>query len=104
MDFELFRPQLNAALAYMDRTEGGRLPFDPVLMLKILVIQATNKIILPINAPKFLISAAWIADCAIAEDQTLRARSSISRCNATITSAAHFFARISGYPQPRASS
>jgi hypothetical protein len=32
-DFELFRPELNAALSYTDRTEGGRPPFDPVLML-----------------------------------------------------------------------
>jgi hypothetical protein len=42
VDFELFRPELNAALSYSDRTEGGRPPFDPVLMFKILVIQATN--------------------------------------------------------------
>ena len=38
VDFELFRPELNAALSYTDRTEGGRPPFDPVLMFKILVI------------------------------------------------------------------
>ena len=43
-DFELFRPELNAALSYTDRTEGGRPPFDPVLMFKILVIQATNNL------------------------------------------------------------
>ena len=44
MDFELFRPELNAALSYTDRTEGWRPPFDPVLMFKILVIQATNNL------------------------------------------------------------
>ena len=44
VDFELFRPELNAALSYADRTEGGRPPFDPVLMFKILVIQATNNL------------------------------------------------------------
>ena len=44
MDFELFRPELNAVLSYTDRTEGGRPPFDPVLMFKILVIQATNNL------------------------------------------------------------
>src|SRR5262249_23219158 len=38
VDFELFRPELSAALSYADRTEGGRPPFDPVLMFKILVI------------------------------------------------------------------
>ena len=44
MDFELFRPELSAALSYTDRTEDGRPPFDPVLMFKILVIQATNNL------------------------------------------------------------
>ena len=38
VDFEVFRPELNAALSYADRTEGGRPPFDPVLMFKVLVI------------------------------------------------------------------
>src|SRR5215831_18656349 len=44
VDFELFRPELNAVLSYTERTEGGRPPFDPVLMFKILVIQATNNL------------------------------------------------------------
>src|SRR5271167_103869 len=44
VDFELFRSELNAAFVYSDRTEGGRPPFDPVLMLKILAIQATNNL------------------------------------------------------------
>ena len=43
MDFELFRPELNA-LSYSDRVEAGGHPFDPVLMFKILVIQATNNL------------------------------------------------------------
>ena len=30
--------------AYTDRTEGGRPPFDPVLMFKIFVTQATNNL------------------------------------------------------------
>jgi IS5 family transposase len=42
VDFELFRPELNAALAYSDGAQGGRPPFDPVLMFKILIIQAAN--------------------------------------------------------------
>jgi transposase, IS5 family len=44
VDFELFRPELNVALSYTERAEGGRPPFDPVLMFKILVIQATNNL------------------------------------------------------------
>ena len=44
VDFEAFRPELNAALAYSDGTQGGRPPFDPVMMCKILVIQTTNNL------------------------------------------------------------
>jgi len=40
VDFELFRPVLDAALARSDRSRGGRLPYDAVLMFKILVLQA----------------------------------------------------------------
>jgi transposase, IS5 family len=44
LDFEIFRPELDAALAYSDGARGGRPPFDPVMMFKILVIQATNNL------------------------------------------------------------
>ena len=42
VDFEVFRPELTRALAYSDGSQGGRPPFDPVRMFKILVIQAAN--------------------------------------------------------------
>ncbi|BCI65896.1 transposase [Acetobacter aceti] len=42
VDFEAFRPDLDKALAYADGSKGGRPPFDPVLMFKILVIQTLN--------------------------------------------------------------
>ncbi len=44
VDFEMFRPGLVAALSYSDGAQGGRPPFDPVMMFKILVIQATNNL------------------------------------------------------------
>src|ERR671916_1242933 len=44
VDFELFRPVLDAALAYSDGAKGGRPPLDPVLMFKVLVIQAANSL------------------------------------------------------------
>ena len=44
VDFEIFRPELAAALAYSDGAQGGRPPFDPVLMFKILIIQAANNL------------------------------------------------------------
>jgi transposase len=44
VDFEMFRGDLDQALSYADGTQGGRPPFDPVMMFKILVIQATNNL------------------------------------------------------------
>jgi hypothetical protein len=40
VDFEAFRGPLVAALRRSVRGKGGRPPFDPVLMFKILVLQA----------------------------------------------------------------
>jgi len=40
VDFEIFRGPLVAALLRSARGKGGRPPFDPVLMFKILVLQA----------------------------------------------------------------
>ncbi|MBS1045595.1 transposase, partial [Gluconobacter cerinus] len=42
--FEVFRPDLEKALACSDGSKGGRPPFDPVLMFKILVIQTLNNL------------------------------------------------------------
>lgn len=42
VDFEVFRSDLEQALAYSDESKGGRPPFDAVLMFKILVIQTLN--------------------------------------------------------------
>ena len=44
VDFEIFRSDLLQALAYLDGSQGGRPPFDPVLMFKVLVIQAANNL------------------------------------------------------------
>jgi IS5 family transposase len=44
VDFEIFRADLEEALGYSDGAQGGRPPFDPVLMFKILVIQAANNL------------------------------------------------------------
>ena len=40
VDFEVFRPVLDSALARSDRSKGGRPPYDAVLMFKLLVLQA----------------------------------------------------------------
>src|ERR1700731_2035465 len=44
MDFEIFRQELNATVAYSDGRQGGRPPFDSVMMFKILVIQTMNNL------------------------------------------------------------
>ena len=42
VDFEVFRPDLEEALAYADGSKGGRPAFDPELMFKVLLIQTLN--------------------------------------------------------------
>ena len=54
VDFEIFRAELAKALAYSDGLQGGRPPFDPVMMFKVLVIQAANS--LSDERTEFLIS------------------------------------------------
>ena len=44
VDFEAFRPTLVSALAYSDGTKGGRPPYDPVVMLKVLVLAAQHNV------------------------------------------------------------
>lgn len=44
VDFEMFRSDLVAALGYSDGAQGGRPPFDPVMMFKVLVIQAMDNL------------------------------------------------------------
>ena len=40
VDFDVFRPVLDTALARSDRSRGGRPPYDAVMMFRILVMQA----------------------------------------------------------------
>ena len=39
IDFECFREPLTQGLGYGDRPQGGRPPFGPVMMFKILILQ-----------------------------------------------------------------
>src|SRR5579864_6311687 len=39
VDFEVFRDALEVALSRSDRSKGGRPPYDPVLMFRVLVLQ-----------------------------------------------------------------
>ena len=64
VDFDMFRPELTRALAYSDGSQGGRPPFDPVMMFKILVIQAANA--LSDERAEFLIMDLFIRTVGIA--------------------------------------
>src|ERR1700756_2415201 len=44
VDFELFRCALERAVPRLDRSKGGRPPFDHVLMFKVLVLQASHNL------------------------------------------------------------
>ena len=42
VDFEIFRPDLERAVARADRSKGGRPPYDHVLMFKVLILQSCH--------------------------------------------------------------
>ena len=42
VDFEIFRAELDARFGTRDRSMGGRPSFDPVLMFRLLVLQAMH--------------------------------------------------------------
>ena len=44
VDFEALRPLLEAALNYSDGSKGGRPPYDPVTMLKVLILAAQSNV------------------------------------------------------------
>lgn len=44
VDFEVFRPVLEEALAYSDGAKGGRPPYDAVAMFKALILAAQNNV------------------------------------------------------------
>jgi transposase, IS5 family len=44
VDSEMFCPELTRTLAYPDGAQGGRPPFDPVMMFNILFIQVANNL------------------------------------------------------------
>lgn len=44
IDFEAFRAVLAAGLGYSDGAKGGRPPYDPVVMFKVLILAAQNNV------------------------------------------------------------
>ncbi|MDX9861220.1 MAG: IS5 family transposase [Rhodospirillales bacterium] len=44
IDFEAFRPELEAALSYSDGSKGGRPPYDAVAMFKVLILAAQHNV------------------------------------------------------------
>jgi hypothetical protein len=77
VDFEIFRADLAAVLGYCDGAQGGRPPFDAVMMFKILVIQAMDN--LSDERAEFLITTVCRScgslDCRCQTGFPMRARS-----------------------------
>lgn len=44
VDFEAFRPELDKALSYTSGPQEGRPPYDPVIILKVPVIQTASNL------------------------------------------------------------
>ena len=44
IDFEAFRPTLDAGLGYSNGSKGGRPPYDPVVMFKALILAAQHNV------------------------------------------------------------
>lgn len=44
VDIEVFRPALEKALACGDGGKGGRRPYDPIAMFKVLILAAQNTV------------------------------------------------------------
>jgi hypothetical protein len=44
IDVEVFRPAREGALSYSDGATGGRPPYDPVAMFKVLILAAQNNV------------------------------------------------------------
>lgn len=65
VDFELFRPGLQAALRPRDRAKGGRPGFDPVLKFKMLVLQAMHGLSLAQTEDLVTDRVSWMRFCAM---------------------------------------
>ena len=65
VDFELFRPVLNEALGSAVRSKGGRPPFDAILKLKMLYLQAQHG--LSFEATEHLVRdrLSWMRFCGL---------------------------------------
>jgi hypothetical protein len=65
VDFEIFRHELEAALGSRDRSKGGRPPFDPVLKVRMPVLQAMHG--LSLAQTEFPVSdrLSWMRFCGL---------------------------------------
>jgi IS5 family transposase len=65
VDFEIFRPELAAALGRRDPARGGRPPFDAVLKFRMLVLQAMHG--LSLKQTEYLVAdrLSWMRFCGL---------------------------------------
>lgn len=65
VDFELFCGDLVKALKRPDRSKGGRRPFDPVLMFRLLVLQAMHELRLAQTQYLLADRLSWMRFCGL---------------------------------------
>ena len=83
VDFEMSGPSFRRALAYSDGAQSGRPPFDPVMMFKILAIQAANN--LSDERTEFLINEQPVVHAFLGGMGRFRRSTSLSRRSAIRT-------------------
>jgi transposase len=71
VDFEIFRPDLDAALGPRDGSKGGRPSFEPVLKFRMLVLQAMHG--LSLAQTEFLVAdrLSWMRFCGLGPGDTV---------------------------------
>ncbi|MBR0678300.1 transposase, partial [Roseomonas alkaliterrae] len=67
VDFEIFRAELAAGLGARDRAKGGRPAFDPVLKIRMLVLQAMHG--LSLAQTEYLVAdrLSWMRFCGLGD-------------------------------------
>ena len=74
VDFEIFRAELEAATGPRDRSKGGRPPVDPVLKVRMLVLQAMHG--LSLAQTEYLVAdrLSWMRFCRLGPGDAVPAR------------------------------
>ncbi len=97
VDFEIFRPELDAALGPRDRSKGGRPSFEPVLKFRMLVLQAMHG--LSLAQTEYLVAdrLSWMRFCGLGPGDAVPDANTLWDFRAVLIAAGaldHLFARL----------